>query len=299
MGFVIINQSRGEYVEMDTATCKYNITKDVSKSHHFKKRVRATNFLQCDTQKILTKSGWEVVSDAMLKEIINGGNIKIHEDEVPEKVKPFIEASSKIDLSIEDMEKLKNFKHFDADEELSKSFEVPNIDIIGTIKQFELFLKKMKDYADVLSKQYTYIESCKLDFEHKMEFDGKDLNFIKRAELMTNYATCLEERRRIKDDILVLEKLLTASIEDLINGELDEFFKTLENRFYRPRVAPELFTEKETVQVKPCFKFDSLQRDKLTDDAEQLHKSFDLPTENQNSLLEMISGFDPIEDCGE
>lgn len=298
MGFVVYNKITDEYVKMDTNTCKYYITKDSSNCHHFKKRVKAINFLDNDTQKILTKSGWEVISDAMLLDIKQGKDIEITDD-IPKNVKPFIEAFSKIDLSLEDMEKLRNFKHFETDEELSKSFEVPNIDIVGSIKQFEVFLKKMKDYADVLSKQYTYIESCKLDYEHKIEFDGKDLDFIKRMELLTNYATCLEERRRIKDDILILEKLLNASVEDLINGTLDEFFKTLESRFYRPRVAPELFSEKETVQVKPCFTLSSLHRDNLTTDAEKLHQSFDLSINNQNSYLEMIYGFEPIDDCGE
>lgn len=298
MGFVVVNQLRKEAVQMDTKTCVYSITKDFSKCHHFKRQKSAINFLQCDTQKILTKDGWGVIQDTLLENFLKGEEVPLTE-EIPDSIKPFIEASSKIELSLDDMEKLKNFHHFEIDEELSKSFEVPNIDIIATIKQFEVFLKKMKDYAEVLSKQYTYIESCKLDFEHKMEFDGKDLSFIKRAELMTNYSTCLEERRRIKDDILVLEKLLNASIEDLVNGELDEFFKQLEDRFYRPRVAPELFEAKETVQVKPCFKYDSLEHDKLADDVENLHKNFDIPLNSQGSLLEMITGFEPIVDCGE
>lgn len=298
MGFVVINQSRKEFVEMNTQTCVYSITKDITKCHHFKKKKSAINFLNCDTQKILTKNGWGVIQDSLLKDFEAGETIPLEED-IPDKIKPFIEAASKIELSLDDMEKLKNFHHFEIDEELSKSFEVPNIDIIATIKQFEVFLKKMKDYAEVLSKQYTYIESCKLDFEHKMEFDGKELSFVKRAELMTNYSTCLEERRRIKDDILVLEKLLNASIEDLVNGEMDEFFNQLEDRFYRPRVAPELFENKETVQVKPCFKLDSLERDKISEDVENLHTQFDLPSNSQGSLLEMISGFEPIIDCGE
>lgn len=278
MGFVVINQERGEFVEMNTTNCKYRITKDSSKCHHFKHKIKAMNFLENDTQKILTNKGWNVVSDAFLNGIKEVDN-KPKEDFISNKEKTLEE-----DLSLEDIEKL------------SKSFEVPNIDIIGTIKQFELFLKKMQDYYEVLSQQHSYIERCKLDFEHKMEFDGKDLSFVKRAELMTNYSTCLEERRRIKNDIDVLEKLLNASIQDLINGNLDKCFDKLENLSYKPRVAPELFEDKERVQVKPCFRMDSLQKDNLKNEVAQLNESFNY---NQSSYLELISGFEPIEDCGE
>ena len=278
MGFVVINQERGEFVEMNTTNCKYRITKDSSKCHHFKHKIKAMNFLENDTQKILTNKGWNVVSDAFLNGIKEVDN-KPKEDFISNKEKTLEE-----DLSLEDIEKL------------SKSFEVPNIDIIGTIKQFELFLKKMQDYYEVLSQLHSYIERCKLDFEHKMEFDGKDLSFVKRAELMTNYSTCLEERRRIKNDIDVLEKLLNASIQDLINGNLDKCFDKLENLSYKPRVAPELFEDKERVQVKPCFRMDSLQKDNLKNEVAQLNESFNY---NQSSYLELISGFEPIEDCGE
>lgn len=278
MGFVVMNQERGEFVEMNTTNCKYRITKDSSKCHHFKQKIKAMNFLENDTQKILTNKGWNVVSDAFLNGIKEVDN-KPKEDFISNKEKTLEE-----DLSLEDIEKL------------SKSFEVPNIDIIGTIKQFELFLKKMQDYYEVLSQQHSYIERCKLDFEHKMEFDGKDLSFVKRAELMTNYSTCLEERRRIKNDIDVLEKLLNASIQDLINGNLDKCFDKLENLSYKPRVAPELFEDKERVQVKPCFRMDSLQKDNLKNEVAQLNESFNY---NQSSYLELISGFEPIEDCGE
>lgn len=278
MGFVVMNQERGEFVEMNTTNCKYRITKDSSKCHHFKNKIKAMNFLENDTQKILTNKGWNVVSDAFFNGIKEGDN-KPKEDFISNKEKTLEE-----DLSLEDIEKL------------SKSFEVPNIDIIGTIKQFELFLKKMQDYYEVLSQQHSYIERCKLDFEHKMEFDGKDLSFVKRAELMTNYSTCLEERRRIKNDIDVLEKLLNASIQDLINGNLDKCFDKLENLSYKPRVAPELFEDKERVQVKPCFRMDSLQKDNLKNEVAQLNESFNY---NQSSYLELISGFEPIEDCGE
>lgn len=278
MGFVVMNQERGEFVEMNTTNCKYRITKDSSKCHHFKHKIKAMNFLENDTQKILTNKGWNVVSDAFLNGIKEVDN-KPKEDFISNKEKTLEE-----DLSLEDIEKL------------SKSFEVPNIDIIGTIKQFELFLKKMQDYYEVLSQQHSYIERCKLDFEHKMEFDGKDLSFVKRAELMTNYSTCLEERRRIKNDIDVLEKLLNASIQDLINGNLDKCFDKLENLSYKPRVAPELFEDKERVQVKPCFRMDSLQKDNLKNEVAQLNESFNY---NQSSYLELISGFEPIEDCGE
>ena len=279
MGFVVINQERGEFVEMNTTNCKYRITKDSSKCHHFKHKTKALNFLENDTQKILTKEGWEVVSDALLKGL-NVSNDKKENISIKKELEPIEE-----DLSSEDIEKL------------SKSFEVPNIDIIGTIKQFELFLKKMQDYYEVLSQQHSYIERCKLDFEHKMEFDGKDLSFVKRAELMTNYSTCLEERRRIKNDIDVLEKLLNASIQDLINGTLDKCFDKLENLSYKPRVAPELFEEKERIQVKPCFRMDSsLPKDNLKNEVTQLNESFNF---NQSSYLELISGFNPIEDCGE
>ena len=150
----------------------------------------------------------------------------------------------------------------------------------------------MQDYADVLSKQYTYIEYCKLDYEHKIEFDTKDLNILKRAELLTAYDNCLEQRRRIKDDILVLEKLLGGNIKDLIDGSLDKFLDDLEKRYYTPRVAPELFESTDIVQVKPKFKTDGL-RDTMSEDVAQLNENF------QGSYLELLSGFSPIEDCGE
>lgn len=296
MGFIVINKLTKEVVEMNPNNCKYNITSIIEKAHKFKRKKSALNFLDADTQKILRQAGWGVISEALIDKFLEG-NLSRNEIDIPTSLdKPIIEASSKIDVSMEDMEKLKNFQHFEPNADLSKSFEVPNIDIIGTIKQFEIFLKRMKGYADILSQQYTYIESCKLDFEHKMEFDTTDLNIMKRAELNTNYSTCLKERRRIKDDILILEKLLNASISDLIDGTLDEFFKTLEERYYRPRVAPELFESKEVVQVKPKFTLGSLDRDSMTKEVEHFNQSFNMGT---SSLLEIISGFEPLPDCGE
>lgn len=300
MGFCVFNRQKRMFVEMNTENCKYKIVDDYTKAHHFKKRKSALNFLENDTQKILTQSGWEVVADSILKEILEQEEKKEPEimKDVPEKVKPFIRASLKIDEDLEDMEKLKNFKYYEANATLSESFEVPNIDIIGTIGQFEIFLRKMKEYADVLSKQYTYIENCKLDYEHKIEFDCRQLTYFKRFELITNYVTCLEERRRIKDDILILERLLNSSIQDLINGELDKFLKTLQSRSYRPRVAPELFDCVETVQVKPKFHMDA-NRDSVTAEAEQLNDQMEQTLRNGGSLLSLISGFTPIDDCGE
>ncbi len=305
MGFCVFNSKNKTFVEINTDNCKYSIVNDYTKAHHFKKRKSAENFLINDTQKILTQSGWNVVSDSILKNILEQNNNTASDDildDVPEKVKPFIRASLKIDEDLDDMEKLKNFKYYEADATLSESFEVPNIDIIGTIKQFEIFLRKMKEYADVLSKQYTYIENCKLDYEHKIEFDCRKLSYFKRFELITNYVTCLEERRRIKDDILILEKLLNSSIEDLINGELDKFFKNMEKRSYRPRVAPELFKELDVVQVKPKFHLDTVNRDNVTQEAEKLNASIDTMDKtlmDGGSLLSLISGFTPINDCGE
>lgn len=323
MGFCVFNENSSEFVELNTSNCKYKVTKEYSKCHHFKVRKKAQNFLDNDTQRILNKAGWKVVSDAILKDLYDkkttepdekpkskteGTNdfglygIFVEEKEdIPEAVKHFINASQKIDMSLDDMEKLSHFKHFEADATLSESFEVPNIDIIGTIGQFEIFLKKMKSYADVLSKQYTYIENCKLDFEHKIEFQSKELSYMKRAELLTNYTTCLEERRRIKDDILILEKLLNSSIYDLIDGTLDEFFKSLRKRKYRPRVAPELFENNDTVQVKPKFKFDNLERDAVTKEAEQLNNSMNILDQNifSGGMLGLISDFTPLDDCGE
>lgn len=301
MGYCVFNRQKRMFVEMNTTNCKYSIVTDYAKAHHFKKRNKALNFLENDTQKILTQSGWEVISDTVLKDLLEQNDNEEILQDVPEKVKPFIRASLRIDDNLDDMEKLKNFKYYEANATLSESFEVPNIDIIGTIKQFEIFLRKMKAYADVLSKQYTYIENCKLDFEHKIEFDCRELTYFKRSELITNYVTCLQERRRIKDDILILEKLLNSSIEDLINGELDKFFKNMEKRSYRPRVAPELFSDLNVVQVKPKFHLDT-NRDKLTEEAEKLNASIDTMEKtlmDGGSLLSLISGFTPITDCGE
>lgn len=297
MGFIVVNKLTKEVVEMNPNNCKYKITPNTDKAHHFKRKKSALNFLDADTQKILKQAGWGVISDSLLEKFLNGELSSLDIDTPQGLDKPIIEASSKIDTSMEDMEKLKNFQHFEPTSDLSKSFEVPNIDIIETIKQFEIFLKRMKDYADILSQQYTYIECCKLDYEHKVEFDTTDLNLMKRAELNTNYSTCLKERRRIKDDILVLEKLLNASISDLIDGTLDKFFKELEDRYYRPRVAPELFEGKEVVQVKPKFKLDSLQRDTMSKEVENFNDSFEIGA--TSGLLEMISGFEPLPDCGE
>ena len=64
MGFIIENPITGEYVEMNTQTSEYRITKDKSKSHRFKKQKSAHNFLACDTQKILKQEGWKVTVEA-------------------------------------------------------------------------------------------------------------------------------------------------------------------------------------------------------------------------------------------
>lgn len=298
MGFCLYNGQKRKFVEMDINTCVYSIVDDYTKAHHFKRRKAAINFLENDTQRILNQGGWEVVSDSILKEILAKDDEPDFMNDVPEKVKPFIRASLKIDENLEDMEKLKNFKHYEANATLSESFEVPNIDIIGTIRQFENFLRKMKEYANVLSKQYTYIENCKLDFEHKIEFDCRELSYFKRFELITNYVTCLEERRRIKDDILVLERLLNSSVQDLTNGTLDKFLKKLSKRKYQPRVAPELFEKTETVQVKPKFHMDT-NSDSVTAEVAKLNDQMEQILTNGGSLLSLVSGFTPLDDCGE
>ena len=295
MGFIIENPITGEYVEMNTQTSEYRITKDKSKSHRFKKQKSAHNFLACDTQKILKQEGWKVTVEAF---------------KPPEDTHK-IPVAKNIEESLDDMERLKKFHHFEANADLSKSFEVPNINIVSTIIEFERFLRNMKKYADVLSKQYTYIEYCKLDYEHKIEKVGKKLDIIQRAELLTNYSTCCEERRRIKDDILILERLLNASILDLIDGKLDEYFEKLNNRYYVPRVAPELFEKDENVQVKPKFKYDSVERDSTVDDLKHFNKLCEqellstrhnfktFPECGETDLLSQIGNFELLPDCGE
>ena len=110
MGFIVINKLTKEVVEMNPSNCKYNITSIVEKAHKFKRKKSAINFLDADTQKILRHAGWGVISEALIDKFLNG-DLSKNEIDVPAGVeKPIIEASSKIDVSMEDMEKLKNFQ---------------------------------------------------------------------------------------------------------------------------------------------------------------------------------------------
>ena len=277
MGFFVMNTITKEYVEMNTQNSKYKITKNKEDAHSFKKRKSAQNFLGNDTQKILTKAGWAVFSEQEL--------IQKNDSE------PIIKASSKVDMGLEDMEKVLKYEGIEVNADLSNYFQVPNIDIIKTIKEFEMFLKKMSDYASVLSKQYTYIEFCKLDYEHKLELYSTDLDLMRRTELSANYVACLKERRRIKDDILILEKLLNSSVQDIINGDLNEFLNKLENRTYSPRVAPELFHSLDSVRVKPKFSYDNIEHEQFDSNNYMLSQT--------DSLLNLIAGFEPLPDCGD
>jgi hypothetical protein len=296
MGFIIYNVKTSEYLAMNSENNSW-ITKNPEECKSFKRSKSAKNFLEHDTSHMFKGTHWTVESDKILKPKFQKKNFAQHDADKENEHKYLIETSKKVDVSLDDMEKLKHFKHYDANaSQLASSFEVPNIDIVETIKQFCLFLRKMDEYAKVLPMQYTYIENCKLDYEHKIELDSDGLSYTKQAQLNGNYKSCLEERRRIKDSILILEKLLGSTVEELINGDVENFMASLEDRHYSPRVAPELFADLETVNVKPCFKYDTLKRDNTAEKMQQLQQSINL---NSGNLLEIISGFSPIEDCGE
>ena len=100
---------------------------------------------------------------------------------------------------------------------------------------FSLLIKRKK----VLDLEYLKIEREITDIYHAMEF--YNLDAAKGYNMYRMMHEILIRRRKIKDESLMIDYILTGGIKGLENNTTKQRIEKLNNRHYEPRVLKELF----------------------------------------------------------
>lgn len=127
----------------------------------------------------------------------------------------------------------------EAKDDLTEAMEEPDLGAIIEVleKNLDLLVKRKK----VLDIERLAIEREITDIYHAMEF--YNLDAAKGYNLYRMMKERLVRRRKIKDEAVKIEHILTGGIKGIANGQVRERFETemMENKEYRPRVLKELF----------------------------------------------------------
>ena len=92
---------------------------------------------------------------------------------------------------------------------------------------------------EILEKQLHELEDEKLDIEHYIEF--QNLNAAQGYKASKELKNCRMKRRTVKNEIAVIDIILSKKIKEIISDEIYEKIEELDNRTYKPRIRTDLF----------------------------------------------------------
>lgn len=110
------------------------------------------------------------------------------------------------------------------------------LEILNQIEEQGGWLSERKHELNQLLSE---ADKKKLDIEHYIEFYSLSASQGYKAAKMLK--DCLEERRRIKDEMALIEEALKKNIGFIRKGSFHEAVSKQANRKYRPRILEELF----------------------------------------------------------
>lgn len=107
------------------------------------------------------------------------------------------------------------------------------------ISELDSLKKDAKKRKEELSILHIDVEEKKEDLEHKLEFSEK-LSACDGYKLAKKLKDVLKERRKIKDELLIIGVILRSNV-DFDGNKIIKSIEGLTTREYRPRILPELF----------------------------------------------------------
>lgn len=106
-------------------------------------------------------------------------------------------------------------------------------------QNLETICKNLQKRRKCLNSALSLVDKKKTDIEHYIEFNNLSASQgYKAAKLLKD---CLEERRRIKNELEQIGNVSRMSIGFIGNGNMRNVLKRTNGKQYTPRVLTELF----------------------------------------------------------
>ncbi|MBQ2398351.1 MAG: hypothetical protein II304_15150 [Bacteroidales bacterium] len=208
MGFYVLANGEGSYITHDKTSNKYVPIRSLQKA-----------------KKWTTQSGAsKILVSSISKSIRNSFKVEFYEQE--NKISKNIDGISNAICSTQ-------LEECDVGEWLNKIQQISSI-LSGSTDKLKQFSEKLSDS----DKQV-------VDFEHYIEF-GK-FNMYQAWLCLRALQTVLRQRRQYKNEIEILKKIKTCKFVDSDIRDLKETVEGINNKFYNPRVLPELFGGAEDI----------------------------------------------------
>lgn len=111
--------------------------------------------------------------------------------------------------------------------------------ILERMMDWENYIKSLQEYMTTINDQLSLVDLEISDIEHYAE--EFDLNLYQGWKLYKMLQNARRRRRKIKDERIKVEYILSRNFVDCTNNAISNYIKGLDNRKYHPRVLKELF----------------------------------------------------------
>lgn len=111
--------------------------------------------------------------------------------------------------------------------------------ILERMMDWENYIKQLSEYMETIDSQLSLVDMEISDIEHAAEF--YDLDMFRAWKLYKMLQDARRRRRKIKDERIKVEYILSRNFVDCTNNAISKYIKSLDNRKYKPRVLKELF----------------------------------------------------------
>ena len=137
-------------------------------------------------------------------------------------------------------ENVKQVSQRDLKNNTEKVMIAENIQVwLDKINDMNSLVKDAKKRKEILEKQLEKLEDEKLDIEHYIEF--QNLNAAQGYKAYKELKICRTNRRRVKNEIEVMNIILSQKVKEIITDEIYHKIQDLDKRTYKPRIRTDLF----------------------------------------------------------
>lgn len=105
---------------------------------------------------------------------------------------------------------------------------------VEKVKTYNGLIQEASERKEVLLADLSNIDKRKANIEHEIEFIHKP-NACAGYKLFRQLKDTMEERRAIKDEILIVDVILTSKVENLTGEYMDKTVEGLQHRKYTYR----------------------------------------------------------------
>ena len=135
---------------------------------------------------------------------------------------------------------IRQVDHSDMVKNTEKVMTADNIQVwLEKIESMNGLAKEAAERKEILIKQLHDLEDEKQDIEHYIEF--QNLNAAQGYKASKELKICRVKRRSVKNELAVINIILSQSIKDILNNEVYQKVEELDKRTYNPRIRTDLF----------------------------------------------------------